>query len=93
MKVSLRSVDVLDASGIFKEQRWSQDEKRIARFEKVSFGQFSDGWDDTFQAIEKGENKRSNKETLKRNYDRIKLPRRATAGSAGYDFLLRLTLY
>ena len=24
--------------------------KRIARFEKVSFGQFSDGWDDTFQA-------------------------------------------
>ena len=27
--------------------------KRIARFEKVSFGQFSDGWDDTFQAIEK----------------------------------------
>ena len=31
--------------------------KRIARFEKVSFGQFSDGWDDTFQAIEKGENK------------------------------------
>ena len=31
--------------------------KRIARFEKVSFRQFSDGWDDTFQAIEKGENK------------------------------------
>ena len=29
--------------------------KRIARFEKVSFRQFSDGWDDTFQAIEKGE--------------------------------------
>ena len=23
--------------------------KRIARFEKVSFGQFSEGWDDTFQ--------------------------------------------
>lgn len=27
--------------------------KRIARFEKVSFRQFSDGWDDTFQAIER----------------------------------------
>ena len=39
--------------------------KRIARFEKVSFGQFSDGWDDTFQAIEKGENKDQSKETLK----------------------------
>ena len=60
--------------------------KRIARFEKVSFGQFSDGWDDTFQAIEKGENKDQSKETLKEIYDRIKLPRRATAGSAGYDF-------
>ena len=62
--------------------------KRIARFEKVSFRQFSDGWDDTFQAIEKGENKDQSKETLKEIYDRIKLPRRATAGSAGYDFLL-----
>ena len=60
--------------------------KRIARFEKVSFRQFSDGWDDTFQAIEKGENKDQSKETLKEIYDRIKLPRRATAGSAGYDF-------
>lgn len=60
--------------------------KRIARFEKVSFGQFSDGWDGTFQAIEKGENKDQSKETLKEIYDRIKLPRRATAGSAGYDF-------
>ena len=56
--------------------------KRIARFEKVSFRQFSDGWDDTFQAIEKGENKDQSKETLKEIYDRIKLPRRATAGSA-----------
>ena len=47
--------------------------KRIARFEKVSFGQFSDGWDDTFQAIEKGENKDQSKETLKEIYDRITL--------------------
>ena len=32
------------------------------------------------------ENKDQSKETLKEIYDRIKLPRRATAGSAGYDF-------
>ena len=67
--------------------------KRIARFEKVSFGQFSDGWDDTFQAIEKGENKDQSKETL----------RKFTIGSSCLDvqrqevrdmtFLLRLTLY
>ena len=67
--------------------------KRIARFEKVSFGQFSDGWDDTFQAIEKGENKDQSKETLKEIYDRIKLPRRATAGSAGYDFLSSVDIF
>ena len=28
--------------------------KRIARFEKVSFGQFSDGWDDTISGNRKG---------------------------------------
>ena len=44
--------------------------KRIARFEKVSFRQFSDGWDDTFQAIEKGENKDQSKETLKEIYEK-----------------------
>ena len=67
--------------------------KRIARFEKVSFGQFSDGWDDTFQAIEKGEIKIKAKKHL----------RKFTIGSSCLDvqrqevrdmtFLLRLTLY
>lgn len=47
--------------------------KRIAKFEKVSREQFSKDWQDSF-----GEN-----ESI---YDSIKLPRRATAGSAGYDF-------
>lgn len=48
--------------------------KRIARFEKVSAAQFSAGYRDCF-----GEDGDAVYETLK-------LPRRATAGSAGYDF-------
>ena len=56
--------------------------KRIARFEKVSFRQFSDGWDDTFQAIEKGENKDQSKETLKEIYDR---DRKSTRLNSSHD--------
>ena len=48
--------------------------KRIARFEKVSMAQFDAGMQDAFgiggAAL----------------YDSLVLPRRATAGSAGYDF-------
>lgn len=50
--------------------------KKIAKFEKVSFGQFSEAWKDTY-----GED--AGAQTA---YDAIKLPRRATTGSAGYDF-------
>ena len=60
--------------------------KRIAKFEKVSFGQFSDSWNDIFQTEEKDESENRNEEVVKAIYDQIKLPRRATAGSAGYDF-------
>lgn len=52
--------------------------KRIAKFHKVSFEQFQAGWLDTFGDTEV--------EELKRLYDGIKLPKRATSGSAGYDF-------
>lgn len=52
--------------------------KRIARFQKVSFEQFCEGWNDTF-----GERP---KQELERIYNDIKLPKRATSGSAGYDF-------
>lgn len=48
--------------------------KRIARFEKVSAAQFCEGYRDCF-----GEDGTAAYETLQ-------LPRRATAGSAGYDF-------
>lgn len=48
--------------------------KRIAKFEKVSLSRFNEGFADAFgrdgSAL----------------YDAIKLPRRATSGSAGYDF-------
>ena len=50
--------------------------ERIAEFQKVSFEQFAKSMKDTF-----GES-----EELGRVYDEIILPRRATAGSAGYDF-------
>ncbi len=45
--------------------------RRIAKFEKVSLSQFKDGCS------------RSDSERI---YENIKLPRRATTGSAGYDF-------
>lgn len=52
--------------------------KRIARFHKVSFGQFKEGW--------LGEFPQSTEEEMRKIYEEIRLPRRATAGSAGYDF-------
>lgn len=50
--------------------------RRIAKFHKVSYEQFKKDWIDTF-----GE-----EEGIKEIYESINLPRRATAGSAGYDF-------
>jgi dUTP pyrophosphatase len=52
--------------------------KRIAQFYKVSFEQFKEGYQDVF-----GEAK---EQDIRRIYDEIKLPKRATRGSAGYDF-------
>lgn len=52
--------------------------KRIAKFYKVSREQFFDGWRDTFGP--------ENGERLEQIYNEIRLPVRATAGSAGYDF-------
>lgn len=52
--------------------------KRVAKFEKVSYARFKADWIDTF-----GETDES---VLKEKYENIKLPRRATTGSAGYDF-------
>lgn len=52
--------------------------KRIAKFHKVSYEQFLKDWTDTFSG--------SQEQDIKEIYDGIKLPGRATAGSAGYDF-------
>lgn len=51
---------------------------RIAKFEKVSFNQFYKDYIDTFGECEE--------EQVKEIYDNIVLPKRATKGSAGYDF-------
>lgn len=50
--------------------------KRIAQFEKVSFAQFYESWKAEFGGTE---------EDIKKIYNSIKIPRRATSGSAGYD--------
>lgn len=50
--------------------------ERIAAFEKVSFEQFEKDFSKNFPQVN----------DIKAVYDSIKLPQRATAGSAGYDF-------
>lgn len=52
--------------------------KKVAKFEKVSLKQFMSDWISTFG------NKPS--DTITEIYSDIKLPQRATKGSAGYDF-------
>lgn len=51
--------------------------RRIAKFEKVSYEQFFKDMIDTFGMLDN---------TIEETYNNIKLPKRATAGSAGYDF-------
>ena len=55
--------------------------QKVARFEKVSRAQFTQDWTRLFgpQGAEEA-------------YDAIVLPKRATAGSAGYDFYLPMPL-
>ena len=53
---------------------------RIGRFEKVSFPQFEQDWKKQFPD--------DPAEKIRGIYDAVKLPRRATSGSAGYDFFL-----
>ena len=56
---------------------------KIAKFEKVSYEQFKKDYIDCF-------NEESD-EKIKEIYDNIKLPKRATKGSAGYDFYSPIT--
>lgn len=57
--------------------------KRIAKFHKVSFEQFKEGFIDAFPVME-GE--------VQQVYDSLRLPSRATTGSAGYDFFSPIAL-
>ena len=52
--------------------------KRIGKFHKVSLERFQKDWIDTFGEV--------TKEEIRKIYEEIRLPRRATSGSAGYDF-------
>lgn len=58
--------------------------KRIAQFEKVSYEQFEKDW--------KSEYENADCEECKQVYDSIKLPKRATSGSAGYDFFAPVSI-
>ena len=52
--------------------------RRIAKFHKVSLEQFKSGIQDNFTEYTEAE--------IRQMYEALKLPRRATTGSAGYDF-------
>lgn len=60
--------------------------QRIAKFSKVSWEQFAKDWVDTFPPIGSVDEKR-----VKQIYCRIDTPKRATKGSAGYDFYAPIT--
>ncbi len=52
--------------------------KRVAQFHKVSYGQFRKSFIEAFEPLDERD--------IREIYDEIRLPKRATAGSAGYDF-------
>ena len=56
--------------------------QKIAKFEKVSFEQFEKDFSKNFPDVK----------DVKAVYDSIKLPKRATTGSAGYDFFAPVDL-
>ena len=52
--------------------------KRVAKFHKVSYERYLEDWKNLF-----GDER---EHVVKEQYDNIQLPKRATKGSAGYDF-------
>ena len=63
--------------------------KRVAEFKKVSLEEFIKDWCDTFELDTSDADTRREIEGI---YGSIELPKRATVGSAGYDFFTPLTL-
>lgn len=72
--------------------------RTIAKFEKVSYEQFFEDFVKAFNLSETKELEDGTIETIDLNpivrkvYDSIKLPKRATMGSAGYDFFVPIDL-
>ena len=58
--------------------------QRVARFEKVSFDRFIADFKDTFPDFSDSQ--------IKEIYEEIKLPKRATAKSAGYDIYMPIDI-
>ena len=58
--------------------------QRVGKFEKVSFPRFEEAFRDSFDMSET---------EIKGVYDSIRLPKRATAGSAGYDFYTPVAIH
>lgn len=58
--------------------------KKIAKFHKVSYEQFREGFLDVFPETEEA--------NLTEIYENLKLPKRATKGSAGYDFFTPMNI-
>ncbi|MBQ8825860.1 MAG: dUTP diphosphatase [Oscillospiraceae bacterium] len=57
---------------------------RVAKFSKVSYEQFLNDWWELYPE--------DDEITVQEIYDHIKLPKRATSGSAGYDFFLPVSI-
>lgn len=57
---------------------------RVAKFHKVSYEQFRVDWLDAYPD--------EDEIVVREIYDHIKLPKRATSGSAGYDFFLPVSI-
>ena len=57
--------------------------QKVAKFFKVSFSQFEKDWQNAFGEVP---------QNLQEIYDNIKMPKRATAGSAGYDIFCPINL-
>ena len=72
--------------------------RTIAQFEKVSFEQFYKDFYDSFNVKDFVEHEDGSIETvelepiIRQIYENIKLPKRATTGSAGYDFFSPIEL-
>ena len=58
--------------------------RNVAKFEKVTYTQFFNSFVDTFQIVKSDDEK--TKSEIENIYEDLILPKRATTGSAGYDF-------